>query len=104
MLKLHTLKQGYTQKEVKEMGWKNIDNFCLDLGIDKITMSKIMWPGEQISINCSVKTRNKLLPSTSKKKVKVYFIVHGRLYFEVLTAYELGDCLVITDKEFEKLF
>ncbi len=104
MLKLHTLKQGYTEKEVKQMGWKSRDEFCNDLGIDKITMSRIMWPNEPISIDCSKRTQKELLSSKSKKKIKVYFIVHGRLYFETVTAYELGDCFVITDKEFEKLF
>jgi hypothetical protein len=104
MLKLHTLKQGYTQKEVKEMGWKNSEEFCHDLGIDKITMSKIMWPGEPISITCSKQTQKELLSPTSKKTIAVHFIVHGRLYWEKVIAYELGDCLVITDKEFEKLF
>jgi hypothetical protein len=45
-----------------------------------------------------------LLSPTSKKTIAVHFIVHGRLYWEKVIAYELGDCLVITDKEFEKLF
>ena len=104
MLKLHTLKKGYTEKEVKQMGWKNKDEFCHDLGIDTITMSKIIWPGELISIDCSKQIQKELLSPSSRKNVEVHFIVHGRLYSEIVTAYELGNCLVITDKEFEKLF
>lgn len=101
MLKLHTIVRA-TDDYVKQMGWKNINVFCRDTGLGKYDISYMLWPGEPISIDCSLEIQNELL--ISRKKIKVHFIVHGRVYYEEVISYKLGNCRVITDKEFEKLF
>lgn len=104
MLHLHTIKKGYKKKDVVEMGWKGMKDFCKDLGIPEYSARSIWWPGDTISIDCSKEIEKELLPKSSKKKCAVHFIVHGRLYNEIVYAYELGDCMVLTQSEFDKLF
>lgn len=101
MLNLYRIRT-YNSKDIKEMGWKGISDFCRDLGINKDALTGILFPAEVISISCDKKTEKEIL--TSKKKRAVHFIIHGRLYWEAVESYEVGNCLVITDKEFEKLF
>lgn len=102
MLNLHTILKRATNDYVKAMGWKNIDDFCRDLGLAKSDISIMKWPGDSISISCSKKIQNELL--SEKKNITVHFIVHGRVYSQDVVSYKLGNCYVITDKEFENLF